>query len=250
MLRARNMYQLRAPLKYHSKIKELNREQPAVQKFRIDNEEIKIGILTFREGDEEQYLRTIREFGDMVTTYNLWANENAQRVYSRFRRCFLGDSLDTWVETIEGMDLNQQKISLLVSNMTEIILREGAAEDQIEYLRTTKKPKDLTSKNWIRRLRSINRYLPYMQHGQQRLGNNELARIVSETLPRTWRKDFRLARGNRSGNLQEVVKILNKIEESEAQERPNTKTSKKNMNQQETETENDKSEQENKMKRK
>ena len=78
----------------------------------------------------------------------------------------------TWLEAIEGMDLNQQNFPLLVSIMTDIILGEDIAEDQIKYILTTKKPIGLTLKNWIRRLRSINGYLPYMQHGQQRLHTN------------------------------------------------------------------------------
>ena len=47
MIRTINLFQLRATLEYHSEIKEANQERPAVQNFRIANEEIKIGMFTF-----------------------------------------------------------------------------------------------------------------------------------------------------------------------------------------------------------
>ena len=72
-------------------------------------------------------------------------------------------------------------------------LDEMAAEDQIEYLRTTKKPKSLPVKEWIRRMKTINNYLPFMADAVRRLTEEELIRnCITPNIPFPWKKDFKL----------------------------------------------------------
>ena len=72
-----------------------------------------------------------------------------------------------------------------------------AAEEQINYLRTTKKPKSMKVVDWIRRMKTINNYLPFIGDNVERLSEANLIRnCITPNIPFSWKKDFKLGKGH------------------------------------------------------
>ena len=60
----------------------------------------------------------------------------------------------------------------------EIFVDSEAFDDQREYLRSTKKPQNITVKNWIKRIKVINCYLPLIELQAMKFREEELIRYV------------------------------------------------------------------------
>ena len=74
---------------------------------------------------------------------------------------------------------------------------DDAAENQAEYLRTAKKPKDMGLKVWIQLMRIINNYLPCIGQTVARFSKEQLVRhCITPNIPNSWKKDFELGGGH------------------------------------------------------
>lgn len=78
-------------------------------------------------------------FHHLGNTYDLWVNETEGEVYDRVRRCFGGDELDTWKDIISEQALNEPGFSTYLGSQIEKIVEDDSHEDQVSYLRKTKK---------------------------------------------------------------------------------------------------------------
>jgi hypothetical protein len=66
-------------------------------KFKINGKEEKVQLTVFDEGPDEQFLKLIKEFKNLIETYDLWNGEGAAAsVYRYFRRCITGSARDLW----------------------------------------------------------------------------------------------------------------------------------------------------------
>ena len=65
--------------------------------------------------------------------------------------------------------------------MVEVLIGEDAGEDQLIYLRETKKPSQLNVQAWIRRMKAIKAYLPVL--GETALTEIELVQIITQKNP-------------------------------------------------------------------
>ncbi len=66
-------------------------------KFEINGKEEKVQLTMFDEGPDKQFLKLIKEFRNLIETYDLWnGQEGAALVYRCFRRCITGSARDLW----------------------------------------------------------------------------------------------------------------------------------------------------------
>ena len=64
------------------------------------------------------------------------------------------------------------------------ILGTNAYDNQIEYLKTTKKPKKLSADEWMRRIQNINLHLVNMEEDAQMLTDKEIIKeIITPDIP-------------------------------------------------------------------
>eukprot|EP00957_Ditylum_brightwellii_P146690 11166290-Ditylum_brightwellii.AAC.1 len=106
--------------------------------------------------------------------------------------------------------------------LTSTILEEDAAELQEQYLKNTNKPFKLGVKEWIKRMQTINSYLPSMKTGRQRMTEQNLIKwCIAPNLPPRWPEKFALADGPYLTNMLVVLRRLKVIEERDRQENDN-----------------------------
>ena len=157
----------KVPLKYHEE-KDDKRKRVIFQ-VTIASEKIKENIEVYEEGNNEQLLRTVRDFKNFVDTYDLFTELNETSVYAKFRRVLKGDTKDTWDELIHGETLSEENFDTHLADLITDELGTEAFKYQVKYLRKTKKPRNLTLKSWMKRVKSLNSYLPLLKAGDKRL---------------------------------------------------------------------------------
>ena len=157
----------KVPLKYHEEKGE-KRETVTFQ-VTIAGEKIIESIEVYEEGNNEQLLRIVRDFKNFVDTYDLFTELNETSVYAKFRRVLKEDTKDTWDELIHGETLSEANFDTHLVDLDTDELGTEAFKDQVKYLRKTKKPRSLTLKNWMKRVKSLNSYLPLLKAGDKRL---------------------------------------------------------------------------------
>ena len=157
----------KVPLKYHEERGD-KRESVTFQ-VTIASEKIKENIEVYEEGNNEQLLRTVRDFKKFVGTYDLFTELNETSGYAKFRRVLKGDTKDTWNELIHGETLSEANFDTHLADLVTDELGTEAFKYQVKYLRKTKKPRSLTLKNWMKKVKSLNSYLPLLKAGDKRL---------------------------------------------------------------------------------
>eukprot|EP00592_Proboscia_alata_P012805 CAMPEP_0194393894 /NCGR_PEP_ID=MMETSP0174-20130528/123548_1 /TAXON_ID=216777 /ORGANISM="Proboscia alata, Strain PI-D3" /LENGTH=287 /DNA_ID=CAMNT_0039189621 /DNA_START=367 /DNA_END=1231 /DNA_ORIENTATION=- len=101
--------------------------------------------------------------------------------------------------------------------LVETLMGEDAGEEQLLYLRETKKPSELKVQSWIRRMKAINAYLPSL--GETALTELELVRIITQRIPRAWRTQFKLSEGHKAKTSIAAQRKLCLIESEEKEKR-------------------------------
>ena len=71
-------------------------------------------------------------------------------------------------------------------------------------------------KSWIRRMKTINNYIPYMGRNVNRFTEEQLVRYcITPNIPHTWKKDFKLGGGHMLQNTNEAAKRLKIVQDHE-----------------------------------
>lgn len=71
-------------------------------KLEINKSFEKVKLPVFEDGTDEQFLKLVREFRNMIETYALWEQETGvgvRIIYRSFRRCLSGAARDLWDQT-------------------------------------------------------------------------------------------------------------------------------------------------------
>ena len=147
-------YENDIPLTYQSSI--LEEKKSINQKFTQDGEEIKINLISFSNDDEESVellLALIKDFDNMVDTYDLFNTLTVTKVINWFRRCLSGTALEDWdlirTNTLANTQSAFKKSKL---ELIEETIDEDTPENILEFLKRTKMPKSMTVKKWIKRM--------------------------------------------------------------------------------------------------
>ena len=172
-------------------------------------------IPIFEDQGDEVFLKLKREYQNLIDTYNLWEEPDANTlVYKDFRRCLQGTSRDTWDECLDEVedDRGQDHFETVLWLLTEKVLGTDALENQKKYLKTTPKPHNMSVKSWINRIKTINAYMLMMEEGASNFTERELiADVISENLPGTWKMPFRsqlLHKADRIANIMPQLQVF------------------------------------------
>ena len=107
-----------------------------------------------------------------------------------------------------------------MDSFREMLIDPKAFDDQREYLRSTKKTQNMTVRDWIKRIKVINGYLPLMELGAMKFTEEELIRyLIKPNIPRSWVKDFKIGKGLTMTSILEVLGLLKAIEAAETSDR-------------------------------
>ena len=206
-----------APLRYSTVI-DSDKIATIKQEFKLsDGEVVKLEIPKFNNESDEYLLLTLREFNDMTVTYDLFTLLNGAKVYDRFRRCLSGDALDTWNGLIVGKTKDATNFKTAQLEMVETLIGDEAHDDQVEYLKDTRKPHDMDASKWIQRMKTINSYLPTLKDGASSLTEIQLVKIITKNVPKAWKTQFKLADGHKSRTTIEALRKLRLLEKEEKQ---------------------------------
>ena len=179
----------------------------------VITDKIKVKIICYKSEDPEVLLRMIRDFNNMITTYDLFNKESAPEVFSRFRRCLTGNGLDIWLSIIIGKNQDKTNFEDPLYILIRILLGKDAYNDQVEYLRDTRKPRDINVTSWTRQLKTINSYLELMKKDGKAFTEEGLIRkIIAKYAPRVWIDDFKLAGGHKCLTVADCLAKLKLLE--------------------------------------
>jgi hypothetical protein len=190
-------------------------------KYTIDGTVEKTSMSVYEDGNDEEFLKLLKEFQNYVITYDIWEEEHAARtIYRNFRRCLAGAARDLWDQIIinlaeeEDQDGNEETFTEHVQELTSAILGEDALRNQKDYLKNTPKPEKMSVKQWVNRMKNINSYLPLMQVGGRSFTEEELvSEVISKNIPSVWIKDFRMFKLHLKTRVKDVLTDLTMIEE-------------------------------------
>ena len=208
-----------APLKYEKPSDDI---KFVYHKFGIGLRNKKVKIPSYEDESEETFLYMLREFMTMITQHNFLDDQlKVGLVYEFFAETVKGDALDSWLDIINDDEvyngpMDRASWDARIVAFRNLMLDEEAYDNQKEYLKTTKKPMNLTSKKWIKRMRVINGYISGMANGAGKFTDQELIRYcIKPNLPSSWLKDFKIGGGLVMTSTFQVMELLKIIEENE-----------------------------------
>ena len=144
----------------------------------------------------EDYIRSIKEFFTILEDdERLKEDDNVKETSNFFRKMMKGEARATYTEKIDELPNGLTDIDALleVLNNTSIeILGQDAFDNQIEYLKKTKKPKKLSVDEWLKRIRNINGALPYINMDEDKMSDKTLIRdLIMPNVPPSVKYDLR-----------------------------------------------------------
>jgi hypothetical protein len=188
-------------------------------KYERDGITEKTKINIYEDGNDEEYLKMVKEFQNYLETFEIWDNENATCIiYCNFRRCISGATRDLWdqISTInEDEERDELTFSSHMAKLTRAVLGVDAFDNKKDYLKETPKPEKMSVKQWINRIKNITSYLPLMDQEARTYSKKELsAKIISKNIPIAWRVQYRLAKLHLKAKIDDIISDLTLIEEN------------------------------------
>ncbi|MFN9979187.1 MAG: hypothetical protein ACK53Y_04700, partial [bacterium] len=85
-------------------------------KYNVDGSVEKTKMNVYEDGNDEEYLRLIKEFQNYIDTYGIWDEENAARtIYRNFRSCLAGAARDLW-DQVNVLEDDEERDELTFEN--------------------------------------------------------------------------------------------------------------------------------------
>ena len=174
----------------------------------------------FDDGTEGQFLVFKRNLTQTIEEVNLEPSDDsygAKHLYSLTRKAVRGHALDTWLNISRDQSVKSYgNFKEDLWKLTNRIIDDDATRQQKKYLEKTKKPRKMTSKQWLNRICTINTYLPEMKKGQKKYSEEELIeKVVTDNIPDSWVDNFELLDGPKATTILDVQLTLQKIERCE-----------------------------------
>ena len=136
-----------------------------------DGDTIKISIPIYNNGPEqdlEDYYNTIKAMKHKFTAVGVYPDDpdddnfDATALFVRTNECFDGSALTIWEDAVAQADQqNFGQYKECIDIMTETLQPPNATHDILKYLRTTKKPRDMSYDKWQGRMKIISQYVGY-----------------------------------------------------------------------------------------
>jgi hypothetical protein len=215
----------KVPMRYESK--QMKTLETIELKLEINETVEKVKLVIFEDGNDEQFLKLIKEFRNMLETYELWNQENGVKAtYRNFCRCLSGTARDLW-DQINIIEEDEARDELTFENhqweLTQEIIGFDAYHNQKEYLKGMAKPDGLSVKLWLNRMKNINSYLLLMRRDAPSLSEEDLiSEVITPNLPSAWMKDFKILKLDCETRIRDFLEELLVIEDQVKIERKHT----------------------------
>jgi Retroviral aspartyl protease len=199
-----------------------------------DGETITIKVPVFDAGTPEAVLQWRKQFKELADIKGLTA---AQK-FTNVLLLLSGEAKEYWIDSRDNtMDAaaiaaptNDHFSEVMTAFMSKYFSTDAAA-DLREFLLNAKKPSTMDFQTFLRRIKELNRYLPYLPPPMNDvLTDDELFMIVKKAVP-SWHKIF-ITTGQRQHvtTLQELSDYFLGIEEVEKHERSRNGANNSNRN--------------------
>ncbi len=182
-----------------------------------EEKKVSIEVETFNDGTEEEFLMFKRNLEQTFQDNEIVPaadGHGAKHLYTLVRKSLSGNVLDEWIDiSTARATKDYANFQLDLWRLTDKQIDDDSVRKQKRYLENTKKPRKMTSKEWLNRLKVINNYLPRMKSGQRKYSEEELIeKIVQNNIPESWMEKFELLDGPKASTLRAVQLTLQKIE--------------------------------------
>ena len=142
------------------------------------------------------------------------------KVIRNFHRCLKGDLKTEWDNAVSSKLATGAEAPaefwLARWEMGKAVLEDHPWENQMEYMKKTKKSKDFSVTKYINRLKHMNSCTKYMESGTTKMSSKYMVRtVVSRMLPLAWAKKLELVNGPQLATLLKACKVLQVIERAE-----------------------------------
>ena len=148
--------------------------------------------------------------------YSLQKDLHIEQVYKNFINCLKGSDRDTWIAILR--ENPGKKISTSWKNHLHQYIKETLPKEpvrkQIKYLKNAGKPRKLTVRKWIRKIKNINSLLPMM--GGEKIDEEKLIKdVIALNLPDSWIKPFNLSGTHQYDTTKKVMSTLEILKNDE-----------------------------------
>ena len=133
----------------------------------ISEKTVSVTVDTFDDGTEEEFLIFKRSFEEVCRDLDLEPEQGthgAKHLYTLMKKALKGSTRDEWLDianTTNNMTFAQFQKDLW--KLTEQQIDDDSIRQQKNYLENTKKPRFMSSREWLNRMKVINSYLPRMR---------------------------------------------------------------------------------------
>ena len=182
-----------APLTYFAKPDKQTRIKI---EWKIEGTKYQEKLPIYDDTAAEDYIRAVKEFFIVLgDDEKLKEDDNVRETAKFFRKMMKGEAKVTFSKKIEEMDNGLTDMNTLLSVLNETskeILGQDAFDNQMEYLKKTKKPKKLIVDEWLKRIRNINGALPYIDMDEDKMSDKTLIRdVILPNIPPAVKYDLR-----------------------------------------------------------
>eukprot|EP00957_Ditylum_brightwellii_P078330 5955975-Ditylum_brightwellii.AAC.1 len=141
---------------------------------------------------------------------------NIDLAFKTMSRILSDKPLETWEDkcTIRTTK-NKANFGKISEILTKFICGKDAYNSQVNYLKFTKKPDDMTMSQWLKRVKAINRILPCLKPSSKQLTIKELNKyVISENIPGKMAVLYIGQGGKRFMKKDEIKTMLGELEEA------------------------------------
>ena len=156
----------------------------------------------YADTNPEDFIRTVSDFRILLddNPSTLGANRYAGVASTVFRKMLKDSARTTYTGIVNDLPeptagqhrvSDQETLEETIAEATRAILGQSAYNNQIDYLRLTKKPKKLSIDEWMRRIKNINNCIPVIDPNETAMTEGQFVReVVLPNIPQTLK--FRL----------------------------------------------------------
>jgi len=173
------------------------------------------------EDSMEHYLMCMKHFDTVAKRYNWWATgpvvqANVDLAFETMSRILSDEPLETWEdECAVRATKNKANFDKNSDILTKFVCGEDAYDAQVNHLKYTKKPEDMTMSQWLKRIEAINRMLPRLKPSGKQLTIEELNKyVISENIPGKMAVSYIGQGGKRFTKKDEIKTMLEELEEA------------------------------------
>ena len=174
-----------------------NKQNITKVSWKIGKNEDEEKLAVYDDTSNEDYLRTLIEFRQVIEeNVELKENKNIAQIIKMFRKVLKGSAKTSFIALVteaeeaikaeEEIDnvFTYKELDGVINQTTYEILGHDAFDNQIEYLKNTKKLRNLSVDEWMKRIRTINFAIKYMADDARYLSERELIRdVILPNLP-------------------------------------------------------------------